>query len=117
METGGRAGRGYAGGDQFPKDGIDIAAVRDSTRGQKTEVGTLSSFLAWQRTLESRERKVFSQQGEDGVLEAFHDPDKPFVVGLQFHPERAADEYPGHTAIFERFVKTAQQIARGRALA
>ncbi|MEM7031959.1 MAG: aminotransferase class I/II-fold pyridoxal phosphate-dependent enzyme [Chloroflexota bacterium] len=24
---------------------------------------------------------------EDGVLEAFHDPDKPFVVGLQFHPE------------------------------
>jgi len=31
---------------------------------------TLSSFLAWQRTLESRERKVFSQQGEDGVLEA-----------------------------------------------
>ncbi|XRB17673.1 methyltransferase [Pseudoscourfieldia marina] len=55
---------------QFPKDGIDIAAVRDSTRGQKTEVDTLSSFLAWQRTLESRERKVFSQQGEDGVLEA-----------------------------------------------
>jgi len=28
---------------QFPKDGIDIAAVRDSTRGQKTEVDTLES--------------------------------------------------------------------------
>lgn len=55
---------------QILKDGIDIAAVRDSLRGQKTEIDTLSSFLAWQRVLESRERKVFSQQGEDGILEA-----------------------------------------------
>ena len=54
---------------------------------------------------------------EDGVLEAFHHPDKPFVVGLQFHPERAADEYPGHSAIFERFVKVAQRIAQERVTA
>ena len=42
----------------------------DSLRHPFQKNTTLSSFLAWQRTLESRERKVFSQQGEDGVLEA-----------------------------------------------
>lgn len=54
---------------------------------------------------------------EDGVLEAFHNPNEPFVVGLQFHPERAADEYPGHVAIFERFVATARKVAKERATA
>ncbi len=41
---------------------------------------------------------------EDGLLEAYHDPAHPFLVGLQFHPERIQAEHPGHPAIFRRFV-------------
>lgn len=43
----------------------------------------------------------------DGLLEAFDDPNERFVVGLQFHPERMADEHPANVAIFERFVSSA----------
>ncbi len=41
---------------------------------------------------------------EDGLIEATIMPDRKFVVGLQFHPERCIDEYPGHREIFKRFI-------------
>jgi gamma-glutamyl-gamma-aminobutyrate hydrolase PuuD len=48
---------------------------------------------------------------DDGVLEGFHDPRAPFVVGLQFHPERMQQEHPACPAIFRRFVQVARQRA------
>ncbi len=40
---------------------------------------------------------------EDGLIEAFHDPKAPFVVGLQFHPERMLKDYEGNWRVWEAF--------------
>jgi putative glutamine amidotransferase len=40
---------------------------------------------------------------EDGLIEAFHDPKAPFVVGLQFHPERMLKEYAGNERVWRAF--------------
>ena len=48
---------------------------------------------------------------EDGIIEALQlKPDAvhslPFLLSVQFHPERLADRYPEHHAIFEVFTQT-----------
>jgi gamma-glutamyl-gamma-aminobutyrate hydrolase PuuD len=40
---------------------------------------------------------------EDGLIEAFCDPNAEFVVGLQFHPERMLEEAPGNWRIWQAF--------------
>jgi putative glutamine amidotransferase len=40
---------------------------------------------------------------EDGLVEAFYDPQADFVVGLQFHPERMLPEYPGNWRLWKAF--------------
>jgi gamma-glutamyl-gamma-aminobutyrate hydrolase PuuD len=40
---------------------------------------------------------------EDGLVEAYYDPKAPFVVGLQFHPERMLPEYPGNLRVWQAF--------------
>ena len=40
---------------------------------------------------------------EDGLIEAYYDPKAPFVVGLQFHPERMLQEYPGNLRVWKAF--------------
>lgn len=39
----------------------------------------------------------------DGLVEAFRDPKADFVVGLQFHPERMAEEATGNRRIWKAF--------------
>jgi putative glutamine amidotransferase len=39
----------------------------------------------------------------DGLVEAFYDPARPFVVGLQFHPERMMKEYAGNRRVWAAF--------------
>ncbi|MFT3685389.1 MAG: gamma-glutamyl-gamma-aminobutyrate hydrolase family protein [Phycisphaerales bacterium] len=46
---------------------------------------------------------------EDGILEAFDDPSKPFYVGVQWHPERTAD-----AALGQGVVARLVEAARGR---
>ena len=41
---------------------------------------------------------------EDGVIEAIELPTQPFVVGVQWHPER---DYAGNQLLFKAFVKQA----------
>lgn len=43
---------------------------------------------------------------EDGVIEAIDDPDRAFLLGIQWHPERTEDPNLGQ-AIFDRFVESA----------
>lgn len=43
---------------------------------------------------------------DDNLIEAVYAPDKKFVVGLQFHPERMLAEYEGNQTVFEEFVKS-----------
>jgi gamma-glutamyl-gamma-aminobutyrate hydrolase PuuD len=40
---------------------------------------------------------------DDGLIEAYYDPDKAFVVGLQFHPERMLKEYAGNLKVWKAF--------------
>jgi putative glutamine amidotransferase len=40
---------------------------------------------------------------DDGLIEAYYDPEVAFVVGLQFHPERMLKEYPGNMKVWSAF--------------
>jgi len=40
---------------------------------------------------------------DDGLIEAFYDPEARFVVGLQFHPERMLKEYAGNLKVWSAF--------------
>ena len=40
---------------------------------------------------------------QDGLIEAYFDPKKAFVVGLQFHPERMQEEPAGNWRIWKAF--------------
>lgn len=57
-------------------------------------------------TRESRLRVL--AEGEDGVLEAFDDPGRPFYVGVQWHPERTADAGLGQ-GVIDRLVEAARK--------
>lgn len=40
----------------------------------------------------------------DGLIEAVYAPEKKFLVGLQFHPERMLAEYQGNQQVFDSFI-------------
>lgn len=44
----------------------------------------------------------------DGVLEAFEDTSYPFLLAIQWHPERLLDE-PEHLRLFEALIQAARQ--------
>jgi gamma-glutamyl-gamma-aminobutyrate hydrolase PuuD len=46
---------------------------------------------------------------EDGLIEAYYDPKAPFVVGLQFHPERMLQEYAGNWRVWQAFGSAVHQ--------
>jgi putative glutamine amidotransferase len=54
---------------------------------------------------------VVSARAEDGVIEAWEDPDHPFLLGVQWHPERLPDE-PPHRALFEAHAAAAARHGR-----
>jgi gamma-glutamyl-gamma-aminobutyrate hydrolase PuuD len=52
---------------------------------------------------------------DDGLIEAYYDPNAAFVVGLQFHPERMLKEYAGNLEVWRVFaaaVHRAQAAAK-----
>lgn len=44
------------------------------------------------------------------VIEAIYVPHYPFMVGLQFHPERMWSEYEGNERVFEEFANVIHQM-------
>ncbi len=40
----------------------------------------------------------------DGLIEGIEMPDRPFVLGVQWHPESLSDRYPEHQKLFDAFV-------------
>jgi gamma-glutamyl-gamma-aminobutyrate hydrolase PuuD len=46
---------------------------------------------------------------DDGLVEAFYDPKARFTVGLQFHPERMLEEYPGNWRVWKAFGMAVRQ--------
>jgi len=52
--------------------------------------------------------RVSARSSDDGVVEAVESaPGQPFVVGVQWHPERTFDESAASRALFHRFVEEA----------
>ena len=49
---------------------------------------------------------------DDGLIEAYYDPEAAFVAGLQFHPERMLKEYAGNLKVWNAF--TAAMQGKGR---
>lgn len=47
----------------------------------------------------------------DGLLEGFYDPAAPFVIGVQFHPERMLHDYRGNRTLFKAFVSAVKDMA------
>ncbi|MDQ7820677.1 MAG: gamma-glutamyl-gamma-aminobutyrate hydrolase family protein [Armatimonadota bacterium] len=50
---------------------------------------------------------VVTARAPDGVVEAVEAPDRPFVVAVQWHPERMLDADPRMAALFEALVDAA----------
>jgi len=50
-------------------------------------------------------------RAEDGVIEAFEDPDRRFAVGVQWHPER---DFATNQDLFKEFVRHASQTVVSR---
>jgi gamma-glutamyl-gamma-aminobutyrate hydrolase PuuD len=52
---------------------------------------------------------------DDGLIEGFYDPKAPFVVGLQFHPERMLRDYAGNWRVWKEFgAAVHHRASRGR---
>ena len=49
---------------------------------------------------------------DDGLIEAFYDPEAAFMVGLQFHPERMLKEYAGNLRVWKAFAAAAADKQR-----
>jgi gamma-glutamyl-gamma-aminobutyrate hydrolase PuuD len=45
---------------------------------------------------------------DDGLIEAYYNPESPFTVGLQFHPERMLKEYAGNLKVWSAFTAAVQ---------
>jgi putative glutamine amidotransferase len=63
-----------------------------------------------QAVLRPAEPLVVVARSRDGIIEAMElNPDAarrmPFLLSVQFHPERLTERFAGHCAIFRRFIQ------------
>jgi putative glutamine amidotransferase len=47
---------------------------------------------------------IVTATAKDGIIEAIEAPEKRFALGVQWHPESLADEFPIHQKVFDEFV-------------
>lgn len=57
--------------------------------------------------------RIGAESVEDGIVEGIESPTHPFLVAVQWHPERMYNERAEHLALFRALVSAAQ-TARGR---
>ena len=50
---------------------------------------------------------------DDGTIEAIEDPDRRFLIGVQWHAELLVDRR-AHLTLFERFTDSAGEFGRER---
>jgi len=52
---------------------------------------------------------IVNAQSRDGVIEGIERTDRPFSLGVQWHPEMMVHHYPNMLTIFKRFVEEAKK--------
>lgn len=52
---------------------------------------------------------VDGRSSDDGIIEAFHDPQKRFFLGVQWHPEMLSQTKPDATALFAGLIAAARK--------
>ncbi|MHB1846673.1 MAG: gamma-glutamyl-gamma-aminobutyrate hydrolase family protein, partial [Deltaproteobacteria bacterium] len=57
-------------------------------------------------------RLVACGSSDDGLVEAIEDPSRPFLVGVQWHPELRCGTTPPERRLFERFIEAAREGRR-----
>lgn len=57
------------------------------------------------------ESLTVTAHADDGVIEAFECNEKPFFIGVQWHPER---DFDGNKPLFEAFVRSAATVGANR---
>ncbi len=51
--------------------------------------------------------RVAAESQEDGIVEGIEQPEHPFLVAVQWHPERMYRDHPEHLALFRALVEAA----------
>ncbi len=49
---------------------------------------------------------IVAAKSPEGIIEAIELPQKAFVLGVQWHPERIFDKYTDHAELFKHFINT-----------
>jgi putative glutamine amidotransferase len=100
--------------------GPEYRARHDVTIEQGTRLASILGARTW--SVNSSHHQAIRNAGEglrvtahapDGVIEALEDPQHPFYVGVQWHPEDMPGEESANT-IFRAFVEAARKHARER---
>ena len=104
-------GKDYLDHDQHSEGGgftvVHGVSVKKGTLlaslvGEKVRVNTLHH----QAARKVGEGLIVTATSEDGLIEGLERPDYPFMLGVQWHPERL-NEAP-HSNIFKAFVESAK---------
>jgi putative glutamine amidotransferase len=76
-------------------------------------VGETARGQSWHHQAVSRlgDNLRLSAEAEDGTPEAIEATDRPWLIGVQWHPERTLQE-PASQRLFQAFVEAAAQYAR-----
>jgi len=87
-----------------------VAAERDSRlssllNGSRSEVNSFHH----QAVKDVAPGFVVTARAPDGVIETIEHPDRPFVLGVQWHPERMVDRHARQRKLFEALIEAARQ--------
>jgi putative glutamine amidotransferase len=56
--------------------------------------------------------RITAESREDGIVEGIEQPDHPFLLAVQWHPERMYREHAEHLALFRALVSAALAVPR-----
>ncbi len=108
-------------------DGTIAHDDRTTRHGVKVKTGTklqaitgldylqVNSFHR-EALVEISDQIIVSGYSDDGLVEAIERPDRLFVMGVQWHPERLIEETSDSDALFQAFVTSAYEWAKASRL-
>lgn len=94
-----------------PRDAVDhtVEVAADSRLAALVGVGELGVNSAHHQAIKvAGAGLIITAHAPDGVIEALENPDHPFCVGVQWHPEAMVESHPVMRHLFEGLVKAAQ---------